>query len=190
MKHGCGNAVLGKRYKLQRAISSVTTNAVAERFHCLSWKKYFWNHRTSTVGIVLDKIQLLFSHHCSLKPATVIFCSSRTVSDIVINSSLQTVLAKCKVHVKTWGHMSSVFELPIYQSIKAYVHTEALSAIGLVFSCSVVHGYLLFSLLDFSCRISWLHRFHIFLANFVSEIAALSGPSFFRTVSLQNIEWM
>jgi hypothetical protein len=42
-------------------------------------------------------------------------------------------------------------ELPIYQSIKAYVHTEALSAIGLVFSCSVVHGYLLFSLLDFSC---------------------------------------
>jgi hypothetical protein len=45
--------------------------------------------------------------------------------------------------------MSSVFELPIYQSIKAYVHTEALSAIGLVFSCSV--GYLLFSLLDFSC---------------------------------------
>lgn len=44
-----------------------------------------------------------------------------------------------------------MFELPIYQSIKAYVHIEALSAIGLVFSCSVVHGYLLFSLLDFSC---------------------------------------
>jgi hypothetical protein len=31
--------------------------------------------------------------------------------------------------------MSTVcLELPIYQSIKAYVHTEALSAVGLVFS--------------------------------------------------------
>lgn len=48
--------------------------------------------------------------------------------------------------------MSTVcLELPIYQSIKAYVHTEALFAVGLVFSCSIVHGYLLLSLLYFSC---------------------------------------